>query len=117
MKKIVLFITMIAFSSIVFGQNLKEKKINYFVDSATKEFSLTKEQSKQLKDARVALLDQMGTVAQEAKEGKITDEEKTEKLKEPNRVFRAEFEKITGKTNKDLQPFYKRMSEEIPNVR
>lgn len=117
MKKIALLFTMFAFSAIMFGQGLKEKKTQYFVDAAAKEYSLTKEQTKELLAARVVLMDELSSIFQKVKDGSVTKEDQKELQKAPNNTFRAAFERITGKTNKELQPFYTRMTEEIPNVK
>lgn len=117
MKKIALLFTMFAFSAIMFGQSLKEKKTQYFVDAATKEYSLNKDQAKELLAVRVVLMDELSAIFQKVKDGEVTKEDQKELQKAPNSAFKASFEKITGKTNKELQPFYTRMSEEIPNVK
>lgn len=117
MKKIALLFTMFAFSAIMFGQGLKEKKIQYFVDAATKEYKLNKDQTKELMAARVVLMDELSSIFQKVKDGEVTKDEQKELQKEPNKTFKAAFEKITGKTNAELQPFYNRMTEEIPKVK
>ncbi len=117
MKKIVLLFSMIAFCAVMFGQNLKERKIQYFVDAATKEYSLNQEQQKELLNVRTGFVDELSSIFAQFKNGEITKEEQIEKQKKPNKKFKQAFEKITGKTNAELQSFYKRMSEEIPNVK
>lgn len=117
MKKILLVLVMVASFSGVYGQNkTQEKKINYFVDAAAKEFSLDSDQKKELLEARHAYISDFMAVQKDSKSGTISDEEKKEKMNKVNSSFMAVLAKITGKTPKDLQPFLGRMRDELKNV-
>ena len=117
MKKFALLFTMIFFSSIMFGQSLKEKRIQYFVDAASKEYSLSKEQTKELLALRTVLIKDLSSILQKVKKGEVSKDDQKSLEKAPNKAFKNSFEKITGKTNAELQPFYIRMTEEIPNLK
>ncbi len=117
MKRFTLFIAMFAFCSVMFGQSLLEKRADYFVDAAAKEFSLTKDQKAELLTARMEYLNTLSDLFKQVKAGEITKEEQQEKSKLPNQKMREVLEKLSGKTNKDLAPFYKKMSEELPSVK
>lgn len=117
MKRITLILSMVAFCAVVFSQSLQEKRAVYFTDAAVKEFSLNADQRAELLKARMTYIADMGSVNKQAKNEEITEEVKAEKMKVVNQDMRTAFEKITGKPGKDLQPFYKKMSEELPNVK
>lgn len=117
MKRFTLFFAMIAFCTVMFGQSLLEKRADFFVDAAAKEFSLTKVQKTELLTARMEYLNNLSDLFKQVKAGEITKEEQQEKAKAPNQKMRDVLEKMTGKTNKDLVPFYQKMSEELPKVK
>lgn len=117
MKKIVLGLVMMILSLGVFAQNkTQEKKIKYFVDAATKEFSLDTKQNKELLDARNAYITEFMEVQEQVKSGAISQEDKPNKMNEVNKKFNEVFSKITGKSLADLQAFFARMREELQNI-
>ena len=91
MKKIVLLFSMIAFCAVMFGQNLKERKIQYFVDAATKEYSLNQEQQKELLNVRTGFVDELSSIFAQFKNGEITKEEQIEKQKNHIYVLGIDF--------------------------
>lgn len=105
------------FCTTLFSQNLKEKKINYFVEEAQKEFKLTNDQAKELLEARTVMANESADILKKAKNNEITKEEQAEKQKVVNQNFKKVFEKLTGKTNKELEPFYDKMREEIQKLK
>lgn len=117
MKKIVLGVVMMILSVGVFAQNkTQEKKIKYFVEAATKEFSLDAKQNKELLDARNTYISEFMDVQEQVKSGAISQEDKPKKMNEVNKKFNDVFSKITGKPVNELQAFFARMREELQNI-
>ncbi|MGA9639545.1 hypothetical protein [Flavobacterium sp.] len=117
MKKIIVTFLMII-SVGVFGQNAsQENKIKYFVDAATKEFSLSRKQSRQLLAARNKYIEDYMGVMGKVKNGVISQDEKASKINDVNVEFNESFAKISGKSLTELQPFFRSMSEELKNVK
>ena len=72
MKKILLVLFMVASFSGVHAQNkTQQKKINYFVEAAVKEFNLNKDQQKELLDARSAYIDKYMAIMKDFNEATI----------------------------------------------
>lgn len=117
MKKLILLLLVTVSFSTVYGQNKKqEKKIKYFVEAAVQEYDLNKDQEKQLLDARNAYITEYMAVMKDFKAENINADEKKEKMGAINKGFNKTFAELTGKKMKDLQPFFKRMREELKNV-
>ena len=117
MKKLVLVLIMIASFTGVSAQNkTQEKKIKYFVEAAVKEFDLNKDQEKELLDARNGYVSDFMAVQKDFKSGGLSEDDKKTKMNEVNKGFNEQFIQITGKTNKELQPFLARMRDELPKV-
>ncbi|GIZ08879.1 hypothetical protein [Flavobacterium sp. UMI-01] len=117
MKKIVFAMMMMLVFSGAFAQNkTQEKKIKYFVEAATKEFSLDAAQSKQLLDARNAYITGYMDVMSKVKNEGLSDEDKKNQLNEVNKDFNNAFSKITGKPLSELQPFFARMRDELNKI-
>ncbi|WP_066627790.1 hypothetical protein [Labilibacter marinus] len=117
MKKWVLTMAMVVICSVAFAQAWQEKKIQYFVDEATLEFSLNEEQQEQLLKERTEYVSQFSDINKKSKNGQITEEEKKTQVKTINKAFTTYLSGITGKTNKELQPFLKRVREELKSVK
>lgn len=118
MKRIILTLVVALIATVSFSQNdWQQKKIDYFVDAATKEFKLDKKQTKQLSKIRTAYFLDYMVFIKSAKAGDITQEEKKTKVNAHNQQFNSDLKEITGKENKEIQPFLKRMREEIKNVK
>lgn len=117
MKKIILLIAFFCVYSISFGQTLNEKRAKFFTEEATKEFKLNDEQKKDLLTKRTDYLTTLTSLNQQAKNNEITAEEKQTKTNETNKDFKALMVKLTGKTEKELEPFYVRIREELQKVK
>ncbi|MCW2119010.1 hypothetical protein [Flavobacterium sp. 7A] len=117
MKKIVLvFVMMISFVGAIAQNKSQEKKIKYFVDSATTEFKLDDAKSKELLKARNTYVTNYMEVFSKAKSGEISKDDKKEKMNEVNSAFNAEFSKITGKSGAELKPFFEKMRNELSSI-
>ncbi|WP_339882631.1 hypothetical protein [Polaribacter vadi] len=118
MKKIVLTLLLVVAFSTTYGQNkYQERQNKYFVEAAAKEFNLNKDQQKELAEVRTTMVLAYGESNSAMKEGTITKEEMQEKNKEASRNFNNAVIKMTGKTYKELAPFFKRMRDELKNVK
>ncbi len=117
MKKIVFVLVMMISFSGVFAQNkTQEKKIKYFVEAATKEYSLDAAKSKELLAARNTYITNFMDVNGKVKSGAISEDDKKAKLNDVNNEFNAVFSKITGKSAIELKPFFERMREELKSI-
>ncbi|MDW5288065.1 hypothetical protein [Formosa sp. PL04] len=117
MKKILFILMLVCSFSSAFAQNkTQEKKINYFVDAANKEFSLDKAQTKSLLKARNTYVSEYMAVTKDFKAGTLTQDEKKTKLNVVNGDFNQSFSDITGKTQQELKPFSERMQTELKKV-
>lgn len=118
MKKIFLtLLLVVGFSSVYGQQKWQMKKINYFVDAAAKEFNLDKDAKAKLLEVRTAyFLDYMKTM-KEAKAAGLEQAEKRKKLNAVNQEFNKNLREISGKTGQEIQPFLKRMRDELKNVK
>lgn len=118
MKKILLVLLVLMVTQTTIGQNKwQQKQINYFVEEATKEYDLNKSQVKDLKKARLEMVTGYSNLSKISKEGKISDEEKKEKGKVIGQDFQKKMIEITGKTYKEITPFFKRMRIELKNLK
>ena len=117
MKKIVVVLVILVSFSGAFAQNrTQEKKIKYFVEAATKEFSLNVAQSKELLAARTTYITNFMEVNGKVKSDELSDDDKKAKLNDVNNEFNAVFYKITGKSASELKPFFVRMRDELKNI-
>lgn len=117
MKKIVVVLMMMVSFAGVFAQNkTQEKKIKYFVDSATTEFKLDAAKSKELLEVRNTYITNFMDVVNKAKSGALSAEDKKDKMNDVNGAFNTEFSKITGKSQAELKPFFERMREELSSI-
>lgn len=118
MKKIVLtLVLLVAFTATYGQQKWQMKKINYFVDAAAKEFSLDKKAKAKLLKTRTAYFMDYMKAAKAAKADGLDKTEKRKKLKVLNQAFNKNLLEITGKTGKEIQPFLKKMREELKDVK
>lgn len=117
MKQIILTLLVLLTVTITYGQNKYQlKKINYFVDEAVKEFSLDKDQAKDLLDARKTYFNDYQEIFQAAKEGNITQEEKKEQINGVNQKFNKYFGELTGKNWNELKPFFDKIRLAMENM-
>ena len=114
MKRIILTLVVALLTTVAFSQNeWQQKKIDYFVDAAAEEFELDKKQTKKLSKIRTAYFLDYMEIIKSAKAGDITQEEKKTKINAHNQKFNDDLKELTGKEKKDIQPFLKRMREEM----
>lgn len=118
MKKIVLIIAMLTFTISSFAQATSEynegrfERSKIFTEVAAQEFGLTKEQQKELYDKKVQHYAGQYEANQKFSKGEITKEEK----KIPNQKFGRYFNKLTGKSYKELKPFYEKVKKELDKL-
>jgi len=117
MKRLVLTMVIAMMVILGFAQKWQENKINYFVNAATKEFSLSKDQKATLLKARTAYINASMETNKQLKSGEITQDQKKEKTQSLNQEFNQKLMDLTGKTRNELAPFLDRMREELQNVK
>ncbi|MCG9793732.1 hypothetical protein [Flavobacterium algicola] len=118
MKRIILVLTLLMAVTASFAQDKwQQKQINYFVDSAVKEFALSDNQKKDLTTLRTTVVMAYVISAEKLKKGEITADEKKEIGQQASKDFNGAMTKITGKSYAELQPFFQKMQEEMKNVK
>lgn len=117
MKRITLIFAFVAFCSAAFSQSLNEKRAQYFTDLATTEFSLKPDQTKELLKTRLAYQESLKDLYAKQKSGEITSEANQAQSQEINKNFKDYMTKLTGKTTKDLDPFYEKIKEGLKDVK
>ena len=118
MKRIILVLTLLMAVTASFAQDKwQQKQINYFVDSAVKEYSLSENQQKELMTLRTTVVMSYVNSAQKVKDGEMTADEKKEVTSQASKDFNIAMTKITGKSYAELQPFFQRMQEEMKNAK
>ena len=118
MKRIILVLTLLMAVTASFAQDKwQQKQINYFVDSAVKEYNLTESQKKELSELRTTVVMSYVNSAEKVKNGEMTADEKKEVTHQASKDFNIAFTKMTGKSYAELQPFSQRMQEEMKNVK
>ncbi|TYA92136.1 hypothetical protein [Seonamhaeicola marinus] len=116
MKKIIALAAFLCVVSMSFGQNKwQQKKIDYFVEAAAKEFKLDKKQTTKLSKVRTTYFLEYMEIVKKAKSGAITQEEKKSQINAHNQKFNTNLKAITGTDN--VQPFLVRMRNELKNVK
>lgn len=119
MKKLSLIIAMLAFTFTSVAQSTSDwnegrfERSKVYAKVAAEEFDLTKEQEQELYEKKVKHYEDSYEAKQKFKRGEITEEEKNT----PNREFGAYFNKLTGKTYKELKPFYDKVHKEIAKIK
>jgi len=119
MKKITLIIAVFAFTLSSVAQSTSEynegrfKRSKVYAEVAAQEFSLSKEQEKELYERKVQHYAEQYEAQQKFNRGEITKEEK----KIPNGKFGTYFNKLTGKNYKQLKPFYDKVHKEISKLK
>ncbi|WPR71369.1 hypothetical protein SLW70_15755 [Flavobacterium sp. NG2] len=118
MKRIILVFILLMTATATFAQDKwQQKQIDYFVDSAVKEFGLTENQKKDLMTLRTTVVMAYVNSAGKLKNGEITADEKKEIGQQASRDFNSAMSKMTGKSYAELQPFFQKMQEEMKNVK
>jgi len=116
MRRLILVLTLIMAVSTTFGQDKwQQKKIDYFVEAAVKEFKLDNRQGKELLKTRTDYFNDYMVIIKNGKDGKISEEEQKTQLNEHNQNFNIKLKEITGADN--IQPFLVRMRDELKNVK
>lgn len=118
MKKIVLTLLLVVAFTTTYGQNkYQERQNKYYVEAAAKEFNLNEDQQKELTEIRTTMVIAYGESHKAFTAGDITKEEKLAKNGESSKVFNNAVIKLTGKTYKELVPFFNRMRKELKEVK
>lgn len=118
MKRIILVLTILMTVTATFAQDKwQQKQINYFVDSAVKEYKLSENQQKDLMAARITVVMTYVNSAEKVKNGEMTADEKKEVASQASKDFNIAMTKMTGKSYAELQPFFQRMQEEMKNAK
>jgi hypothetical protein len=118
MKKIVLTLLLVVAFTTTYGQNkYQERQNKYFVEAAAKEFNLDEQQQKDLTGIRTTMVLAYGESQKSFTDGDITKEEKQAKNGEASKEFNNAVIKLTGKNYKELAPFFKRMRDELKDVK
>ncbi|UMB61709.1 hypothetical protein MHL31_05760 [Lutibacter sp. A80] len=117
MKKVILLIILLVTVSTTFGQKIKtqQKKINHFVEAATKEYDLNKDQVKELVEFRTEMVQSYLDLNKAVKEG-LSKENRKVKSQEISKTFNTKFIKLVGKSYKEIAPFLAKMREELKNI-
>ena len=118
MKKIILtLLLVVAFTATYGQQKWQMKKINYFVDAAAKEFNLDKKAKAKLLEVRTSyFMDYMKTM-KKAKADGLEKDERRKKLTAVNQEFNKNLREISGKNGREIQPFLKRMRQELKDLK
>jgi len=115
MKQIIFGLLFLFTATVAFGQNQwQQKKIDYFVEAAAKEFKLDRKQEKQLSKSRTDYFLGYMEIVKKAKKGDISGEEKKNQLNNHNQNFNKSLKEITGEDN--IQPFLVKMREELKSL-
>lgn len=118
MKKLAFVFLLFLTVTATFGQNKwQQNQINHFVDAAVKEYSLNEDQKKELSEIRTTVVMAYHNSNQQVKDGAITEDEKKEITKTASNVFNKAFIQMTGKSYKELEPFFQRMQKELKNAK
>lgn len=117
MKRLTLLIAFIAISITSFSQQNKYyegrfDRAKIFAQVAADEFNLTAEQQEELYTKKLKHFEDQFAANKKFKAGEISEEEK----KKPNKEFGKYFNKLTGKTYKELKPFYAKVKKEIDKL-
>ena len=116
MKKLTLIIAFITISTSAFSQNKyyesRFDRAEVFTQVAAEEFNLSEDQQKELYDKKLKHFEAQYEANQKFNAGEISEEEK----KQPNREFSRYFNGLTGKTYKELKPFYEKVKKEIDKL-
>lgn len=116
MKRLSLLFAIVAICGSVFAQKHVEKKVNYFVDEAVKEYSLNEEQKNQLHEVYSAQAKEVAAINKEVKEGNKTREEAKVIYKKNTQEITALLCEMTGKTKKEVKPFLERVRQELKTI-
>ena len=117
MKRILLTLVVILTVSLSFGQNKwQQKKIDYFVEAAVKEYNLNDEQKAELIDFRTKMVMDYAEAQKAKKSGEATQEETKKKNQSFANEFHNKFIKLTGKSYKELEPFLDRVRQELKEL-
>lgn len=117
MKRALLVLLVItAFTNVGVAQASHERKTEYFVSEATKEFKLNRKDRKELLKVRQKYVKDFVGAGREFRKGNITAEEKQKEFNRINTKFKEDFGRITGKTQIELGVFMTWMRKELPRL-
>ncbi len=114
MKKIFLVLVLVMSVSASFGQNKWHISQNdKFVAAAAVEYNLDEDQQEVLRESRMEMVTAYLNSNKDFKNGDITKDEKKEITSKASKAFNTTMTKLTGKSYKELKPFFDRMREEL----
>ncbi|WP_346882156.1 hypothetical protein [uncultured Algibacter sp.] len=117
MKRALLVLLMVtAFANVGAAQSSHQRKTEYFVEEATKEFKLNRKKRKELLQIRQKYVKDFVGAGKEFRKGNITAEEKQKEFNRINTKFKEDFGRLTGKTQIELGVFMTWMRKELPRL-
>lgn len=118
MKKIIIaLILVLSFSSAYSQGKYHQRQNTYYVEAATKEYSLDKKQQEELSEIRMEMVTIYITNNKAFKNDEITKEEKKAKNREASKVYHNKLAKLTGKSYKEMKPWLANMRKELKKVK
>ena len=118
MKKILLTLLLAVTFTATYAQNkYQERQNKYFVEAAAKEYNLDQAQQDDLTNTRTTMVLAFKDIADKVKSESITKDEAKAQRQEASKAFNNAIIKLTGKNYKELNPFLKRMREELKTVK
>jgi hypothetical protein len=108
---VLLTITSVAQSTSKYNEGILERS-KVYTEVAAEEFDLTIEQQEELYEKKAQHYAETYKARQKFKKGEITKSER----KIPNQKFKRYFRKLTGKKNKELKLFKKKVKKELDKL-
>ena len=118
MKKLIIALLLFASVATSYAQGkFHDRQNEAYIEAAAKEFDLNEKQQTELSEIRMEMVKVYITSNKSFKAGDITKEEKKELTKEASKTYHNKLAKLTGKAYKDMQPWLKKMREELKKVK
>ena len=118
MKKLIIALLLFATVTTSFAQGkFHERQNTAYIEAAAKEFDLDEKQQVELSDFRMEMVKAYITSNKAFKAEEITKEEKKKLTKEASKVYHNKLSELTGKAYKEMQPWLKKMREELKKVK
>ena len=117
MKQLGMIVVMCVITITSFAQEnkqgeIRKQKAQAFAELAAEEFNLTKDQQTALFERKIQHFEEQQAIKKKAKKMDLSEEEK----KAPNKSFGKYFRKLTGKTYKELKPFYDKVGKKMKKI-